>query len=291
MLYHEAFLSINNLMEYLDTYALDHICAESTLYLGESDLKSFINQPIANHYTQEKEPALLKNVAFDIKEYRQKYYALYQKLSDVESQNTLFGLMKFRLAPLPTFLSDIYSFKMAYLDNSILHFEKEGAVIDYGEYAETYINYLQPLYPNYNKLFIYSRDKETCTACSKLTEIPNLKVVYGGLGSKTLRLKLPNPINPKQMVDFATDSIDDAIKEPISFLRINAKGQEADVLLGAKQHIKNEAPAIAICVGNTISDLWKIPELLTSIYPDYHFYMRHYSILSICDTILYAVTK
>ena len=291
MLYNEAFLSMDNLIKYLDTYPLDHICAESTLYLGENDLIEILNRPIANHYTSKGEQALFKNVAADIKKHYKEYFSLYKQFSDPDSQNTLFGLMKFRLAPISAFLSDIYSFKMAYLDNTILHFKEGGTIVDYGDHAEVYINYLQSQFP-YHELIIYSRDKKTFDNYNNLfKETANLKIVLAALGSKTLHLKLPNPINPKQTDDFISEALDDTIKNPLSFLRINANGQEADVLLGAKQHIKNDTPAIAICVGNKVSDLWTIPKLIKDIYPNYHFYLRHYSTTSICDTILYAIPE
>lgn len=290
MLYNEAFLSIENLMEYLNMYELDHICAETTLYLGRNDLKEMINTPISNHYTENMEQALFKNVVSDIKEHHKEYYSLYQQLSDLDSQNTLFELIKFRLAPLSSFLSDIYSFKMAYLDNNILQLKKEGVVIDYGDSPDVYVNYFQSIYPDYKELIIYSRDKNICDICrNNLTEIPHLKIVCAGLGSKAVHLKLPNPINPKVMDELTVDVLDDAVKDSLSFLRINANGQEQDVLLGAKQHIKNNKPAIAICVGNTVSALWKIPKLLSAISSDYHFHLKHYSMSSICDTVLYAI--
>ncbi len=292
MLYNEAFLSMDNLMEYLNTYNLEHICAESTLYLGEKDIKEVINRPIANHYTSKREQALFKHSAFDIKEYHKEYLSLYQQLSDPDSKNTLFELMKFRLAPLSGFLSDIYSFKMAYLDNNIISIKEEGTIIDYGEHPDVYVNYLQSQFPNYNEFIIYSRNKETCDTCNRLLKnVPRLKIIYAGLGSKTFSIELPNPINPKSKEHFTTEALDDSIKKPLAFLRINANGQESEVLLGAKQHIKKEAPVIAICVGNTVSDLWKIPKFIKEINSDYHFYLRHYSTTSICDTVLYAITK
>lgn len=292
MLYNEAFLSMDNLMEYLDTYALDHICAESTLYLGENNLEEVINRPIANHYTSKRESALFKNVVFDIKEYHKEYFSLYKQFSDPDSKNILFELMKYRLVSLSGFLSDIYSFKMAYLDNNIVHFKDEGVIIDYGEHPDVYANYLQSQFPNYDELIIYSRNKDTYHACNRLLKnIPRLKIVLAGLGSKTFSVQLPNPLNPKLKEDFSTEALDNTIKEPISFLRINANGQETDVLLGAKQHIEKDSPAIAICVGNTISDLWKIPKLLKDINSNYQFYLRHYSTTSISDTVLYAINK
>lgn len=292
MLYNEAFLSMENLMEYLNTYDLDHICAESTLYLGEKDLKKVINQPIANHMTEQKTPALLKNILADVKSHWKEYSSFYQQLSDPDSQHVFFQLIKYRLAPIPLFLSDCYSFKMAYLDNTILNIKENRTIIDYGENPDVYVNYLQSQFPNYDEIVIYAPDKKVCTAChTHLAEIPRLQIIQARLGSKTLNLKLPNPINPKLTEDFLSVSLDEALKKPLSYLRINANGQESEVLIGAKQHIKEDKPSIALCVGNTVSDLWKLPSMLKEWNPDYDFYLRHYSTTSICDTVLYAVSK
>ena len=82
-------------------------------------------------------------------------------------------------------------------------------------------------------------------------------------------------------------SLDKAIIEPITFIKMDIEGSEMRALKGAKQIITTYKPKLAICIYHKLDDLWRIPQYIHSLVPEYKFYIRHHSILY-SDTVLYA---
>lgn len=75
---------------------------------------------------------------------------------------------------------------------------------------------------------------------------------------------------------------------PLSFIKMDIEGAEFDALMGAKNVIQRDRPILAICVYHSQNDLWRIPLLIRSFYPDYRMYLKSYSGDGI-QTVAYAV--
>ena len=71
-------------------------------------------------------------------------------------------------------------------------------------------------------------------------------------------------------------SLDEDIQEPVTYIKMDVEGFEIPAIIGAKNHIRNDRPKLAICTYHIISDIWEIPKLIKCIAPDYRFYLRHY---------------
>ena len=62
------------------------------------------------------------------------------------------------------------------------------------------------------------------------------------------------------------------------------------MLMGAKKHIKNDHPKLAISVYHGNSDIWEIPKIIHEIDSSYSFYLRYYGgCLYPNEIVLYAV--
>lgn len=85
-------------------------------------------------------------------------------------------------------------------------------------------------------------------------------------------------------------SLESAVKEKVTFIKMDIEGAEYEALKGAKNIISDYHPKLAISVYHKTEDIWELPQLILSFYPDYTFYLRHYS-LSGEETVLYAVAK
>lgn len=72
-----------------------------------------------------------------------------------------------------------------------------------------------------------------------------------------------------------TVSLDCDIEEKITLLKADIEGAEWDALLGAREHIKNDKPKLAISIYHSNQDLIRIFELIEEIQPGYHFYLRY----------------
>lgn len=81
--------------------------------------------------------------------------------------------------------------------------------------------------------------------------------------------------------------LDDAIKDKISFIKMDIEGEELNALIGASKIIQSQKPRLAICLYHKKNDIYEIPLFILSIVKEYRFIVRHYS-SNPWETILYA---
>ncbi len=73
-----------------------------------------------------------------------------------------------------------------------------------------------------------------------------------------------------------------------TYICADIEGEEINMIHGAKKTIKSFRPSLAISVYHEASHIWKIPNLIQKINPEYRFYLRNYT--GFCaETILYAI--
>lgn len=85
-------------------------------------------------------------------------------------------------------------------------------------------------------------------------------------------------------------SIDEAISQKVTFIKMDIEGAEYEALKGAEHTIRRHHSKLAVSVYHKPEDIWELPQLILSFYPDYTFYLRHYSLASE-ETVLYAVDR
>ena len=88
--------------------------------------------------------------------------------------------------------------------------------------------------------------------------------------------------------DYVSVSIDEAIKDRITFLKIDVEGEEMGVLNGAKKTIIDSKPKIAVCVYHNQKHFVEVPEFLLALRPDYKVYFRHHS-PGIFESVMYFI--
>ncbi|MDA3834075.1 MAG: FkbM family methyltransferase [Spirochaetales bacterium] len=91
---------------------------------------------------------------------------------------------------------------------------------------------------------------------------------------------------------FPVTSLDEYIigRQPPTFLKLDIEGFEASALRGAANLIAKHLPVLAISAYHYPEDLWKIPNLIHELNPDYCLLIRHYT-REIDDTVCYAIPR
>lgn len=74
----------------------------------------------------------------------------------------------------------------------------------------------------------------------------------------------------------------------VTYIKMDVEGAENEVLKGAKDIISGLHPKLAVSIYHKTEDIRMLPGQILSYYPNYRFYLRHYS-FSDYDTVLYAV--
>lgn len=158
-----------------------------------------------------------------------------------------------------------------------------------GNTAEDYI--LQ--HGKYKKIYVYEPLENYAESCrERLEKYKDVIVKKYSVGEKSSRMM----IDVAGLADVDTEqeeieivSLDEDIMEKVTFIKMDVAGFGIPAIIGAKNHIRDDSPKLAICIHYVISDLWEIPKLINAINPDYQFYIRNYMESENLAAILYAI--
>lgn len=73
------------------------------------------------------------------------------------------------------------------------------------------------------------------------------------------------------------NTLDRAVADPVSFIKMDLEGWELKALTGCERHIRDDRPKLAIAVYHRAADFRTISQYARSIHPDYRLYLRHYT--------------
>ena len=73
-----------------------------------------------------------------------------------------------------------------------------------------------------------------------------------------------------------------------TFIKMDIEGFEPEALAGAREIIRRDTPALAICVYHAQDHLWKIPLQIHSYNPNYKFYLTPH-VYDVWDLVCYAI--
>ena len=228
---------------------------------------------------------------------RDEYDAVYRMLVDEESKKVLSDIIDFRLNYNLSAISDYQTRMKEQYFEPFLHLKEEGEVFcDVGGYdGETSVEFIKrcPKYemihffepePHFMesakfKLIVY--DKVKYYQCAASDKKGMLHFLSKGPGSKVA--------NNGEM-EVHADRIDNMVKSPVTFLKMDIEGSEALAIDGAKETILNTHPRLAISVYHKGADLIDIPHQIFKIRSDYDIYLMHYSD-GISETVMFFTPK
>ncbi len=274
---------------------------EISSQLNERGLDNHVSYPVLSIYDSEKYPAetTFKDMQQDLIANKQAYLSLFSMFADKKSQKVLDNILNFRLTLDPACLDICDSQEDEYFDTEIMPLGDDEVFIDGGGYdGDTVLRFIEKTNNNYKKIHLFEPDARLCNkAAANLADYRDIDFVKRGLYSsnKTLRFTSTGDvdgfIDPDGDLEINVVALDNYIKEEISFLKLDVEGAEEEALIGAKNHLKNNSPKLAVAVYHQSQDLWKIPSLITSINSKYQeFYLRNYSRTSL-DIVLYGIPK
>jgi len=171
-----------------------------------------------------------------------------------------------------------------------------GAFIDAGCYdGDDTIRYIRKQKMKDFKVFAFEPDKRNFNICLKMLENYNNVSLYNiGLSDNKRVSSLSGGGEGVRLSDNGVDEIqvdflDNVIKnEKVGFIKADVEGEEERLLRGASKIICEQKPVLAISIYHKKTDIWKIPQVLLELNPDYVFGLGHYTV-SYGDTVLYAL--
>ncbi len=129
-----------------------------------------------------------------------------------------------------------------------------------------------------------------------LNGLRDIQLIQKGLFSRHDRLRFNADAGPASglsangQTEIEVVSLDDEIREPITFLKIDIEGAEFDALQGAAKHIRTDTPKLAVCIYHDQRDFWRVPQRVLELNDNYNVYVRHYS-ESVRETVMFFIPK
>lgn len=243
-----------------------------------------------------KENDFFYRMMYDQQQNKTKYDALFKQLSDEKSKIILKKILKFRKE------RDINSLRGFHVDLKSQYFLefinlKNEIMVDAGGFDGDTAAEFTKRCPDYEEIHLFEPDSNNLSkAKERLKENKNISFYNKGLSNKREILSFDSGKGSASIISengkdtIEVDKLDDLVKSKVSFIKMDIEGAESAAIEGAKRHIIENHPKLAIAVYHKPDDLWRIPDQVLKIRDDYDLYLRHYT-EGTDETIMYFIPK
>lgn len=246
---------------------------------------------------------LAENAAKAMYEHRDELAWLYEHLGDYRSKKLLYQILSFWLSPDPEKIKPYQErYFTQYFDIDLVPCTPNEVFVDVGAYiGDTMVSYKKVFGADgYRRIYCYEPVPESVEYIYKnieLFHLENIVVRPVGVSDEAKTLYLPNAaasqsktLMEKGEVPVETVTLDEDMREPVSFIKVNVCGMEDRVLRGCQNIIRQYHPRIAAAAYYGHDGLWRLARTIDEIDPTYRFYLRCYGDQPIpAEYILYAV--
>ncbi|MDZ7662806.1 FkbM family methyltransferase [Thiohalophilus sp.] len=243
------------------------------------------------------EVTFMRGVVADITRHREKYAGIYERLSDDASRETFQALVRFRLSRnLEYMVGFTERQKWQYFEEFLQLSQSGESFVDVGCYdGYTSSEFIRHC-PDYDRVHVFEPEPDNMTKVKRRLETHE-RIVYHPYGASdtpsVLRFQSDGSssvANTNGNIEIQVERIDDVIKEPFTFLKMDIEGGEIPALRGAAVSIHQYHPRLAVSVYHKADDLWTIPELVLGIRDDYDLYLRHYT-EGVTETVMFFMPR
>jgi len=294
----EAMSNYDRISHFIKSYSKQEI-VQLIANLCRVEPERLLSWPMGG-YSKGKSSGAYNLVLDDLQKNITHYDWVYEHLCDDISRKVFANLIRYRIIPDNQFIKAAFDPRYPeYFDDEVIHFDENEVFADCGGFhGETTELFIQK-YQSYKHIYVYEPEPENAEICRQnLHRYPNVIVRNCGIGEQSSEIQIFRDGSASSFMDNSTDgeaaqsvSLDEDIQEKLTFIKMDIEGFEIPALLGAKKHITQGKPKLAICLYHVISDIWEIPRLIHQMNPDYQLYIRHYDADQNWETVLYAIPK
>ena len=230
-----------------------------------------------------KWPGFVTDQRNDYRDHQDEWGDLFGRLEDDESRQTLSDVLRYRLtADLDYMRGYRVRLKEQYFEE-FLGLSRE-VFIDAGGFDGDTTDEFCRRYPDYKKVFLFEPSASNMAAArARLKECRDIEFIQEGLSDCGGELSFDPDSGSASSVSSTSDkrikvtTLDQAVKQPVSFIKMDLEGWELKALSGCRGHILEDKPKLAISVYHSASDFRAIPNFILSLNPDYRIFLRHYT--------------
>ncbi|MCM1380968.1 MAG: FkbM family methyltransferase [Muribaculaceae bacterium] len=227
----------------------------------------------------------------------EKIQAVYDMLADGFSRQTYADVLNFKISGKIEYLNRCTSTEEIY--GGIIPLGGDEIFADLGAYnGDTAVEFMSACNNNFRHIYAFEPNPRNFRKLTKnIIESEKITLFNAAAGRENGTVKIS--ANEGRMsraggagktVEIPVLSVDNAVSERVSLLKLDVEGGEREALLGAKNHIKNGAKIICSLYHRN-EDMFELPLLIKSINPELKFYVRHRLYIPAWETNLYAVNN
>jgi len=216
--------------------------------------------------------------------HKARWQPIYGRLADPRSRQIFEQLLTFRLT------ADASAMAGCRVALNEQYFEPfaappSGAVfVDCGGFDGDTTEEFARHHPDFSRVYFFEPSTANLEkARSRLAAIRDIVFVGLGVSDQPGRLAFQADAGSASAISDSGDTVievttlDQALPEPASFIKMDLEGWELPALKGAARQIVDNQPILAIAVYHRASDFWEIPEYVLSLGVDYDIFLRHYT--------------
>jgi FkbM family methyltransferase len=229
--------------------------------------------------------------------HRAEYQALSERLADDRSRQVLDAVIGFRRTLDSAVLQPLVTEHDLYAPEGLLEFADNEVYVDGGSYdGDTIRSFVERVHGRFDAVYAFEPDPVTFAKLrDNFRDEPRVHPVHAGLFSHGGSLRFRDDASRGAIfaadgeIEMPVTTIDDVIGERrLTYVKMNIEGAEMDALRGGRNAIRKWRPRLALSVYHRASDLWRIPQLVLELNPDYELYLRQHD-GGIIETVLYAL--
>ena len=237
-----------------------------------------------------------RKYVYEAVKHRGQLASLYCALSDDGSRDVLEGIVEFRLtlksAPTKSITS---AYSEEFFAKDVLVFGRDEVFVDGGAYDGDSFFRFKDMSGNFSQAFLFEPDGEIYRrALKNVGDDARVRVCNYGLWSHTGELYfsstggMDGSLAESGELKVDVVSVDEFIDGRVSYIKLDVEGAEEEALNGAKKHIAEDKPKMAVALYHRASDLWELPSQIERLGGKFSYSLRHYS-QTIDDSIIYAL--
>lgn len=253
--------------------------------LYSAGLKNVLNYSDLINCGDEKFPLpwFVKQQREDWRENSALWEKLYEHLEDEHSKQTLLDVCRFRLTANPEYMRGYaVRLKDQYFEDFMQY--SQETFVDAGGFDGDTTETFCRRYPDYKSVFLFEPSPKNIEAAKvRLADWKQIQFIKLGLSDQSGTLSFNADGGSASAVSSAGSetievvTLDEAVRDPVSFIKMDLEGWELKALAGSANHILRDKPKLAISVYHAAADFHRIPEFILSLNNRYRIYLRHYT--------------
>jgi FkbM family methyltransferase len=230
----------------------------------------------------------------ELNEHADAWELLYDALADHESRQTLLDVVRYRLSCNPGYMQSYTVRVQEQYFEDFMQFSGE-TFVDAGGFDGDTSEGFAKRYPDYRKIILFEPSpKNMAAAKQRLSGYRDIDYRPVGLSDASGTLGFNQDAGSASAVarsaqtTVQVDTLDAAVEERVSFIKMDLEGWEMKALQGSTRHLMEHRPKLAIAVYHDSPDFRLVHQFVGEFGHDYRCYLRHYT-QGWSETVMYFV--